>query len=242
LVAAMSGMAALASRDILADVSVLAAIFADTQAAATLIGALVGFAGVALTLLLNARLQRNQYADQKEDDARGIAAALKGEAENMFRSINTRVELALENVLSDPGLWMSSSDPLPTPVFQATAARIGSLGTQLAGRVSQSFGHYHVMFGQLFSNRDQLEPGDELGWAVLWVPSAENVARLIIELHRRAAGDEPFPPSSLKIKVAELLAEKLAQPPGTTWLEVQERIDREMTAARAADPSSRRRG
>ena len=68
----------------------------------------------------------------------------------------------------------------------------------MAGRVSQTFGHYQVMFDQLFSHRNRLDPADIMGWAVLWVPLANNVARLMIELQVRAAGDEPLTREELK--------------------------------------------
>lgn len=227
------------------EMSWLDSFLSDTSAVATLIGVVFtgffGFAGIMYTLSHNARLERERREDAlkseleiqnalREQHARATAAALAGEVENLFRTVKSRMELAIGGVLDEPHLWRSSAVPLPTPVFDALAGQLGELGFHLAGRTSQVFGHYRQLFRHQYEGQktDFLESDNALIWASLWAPLAENIAGLQIELQRRSRGADSLMDDELEARTSEYLARLLPSPPGfDTWNQVAEAVRRD---------------
>ena len=255
MVAISSGMASLALADLVGywDHSIIGTIFANEQASATLIGViltgLLGFGGVAWTLSHNARLERIRSKNalkneikkseiQRDEEVRGIAAALAGEAQNLFRALNVCIGFALDDLLTDPVGWESVSSPPSTPVFDAYAGRVGSLVNHLAGKASQTFGHYLVIYRSIFRGLDRLRPEISLDWAVGFVPVARSLVELIVELENLAQAHPVLTNVDLENEVSAILSEQLRQPPGTTWEEVDRIVNQRLAAARAASGTS----
>ena len=148
------------------------------------------------------------------------------------------IGFALDDLLTDPVGWESVSSPPSTPVFDAYAGRVGSLVNHLAGKASQTFGHYLVIYRSIFRGLDRLRPEISLDWAVGFVPVARSLVELIVELENLAQAHPVLTNVDLENEVSAILSEQLRQPPGTTWEEVDRIVNQRLAAARAASGTS----
>ena len=96
----------------------------------TLIVGIVGFAGVMLTIAMNAWLSRRQHVREIHHEARVLRAALKAELEVIREAFNDRIE-----IINNAGTSRSMLVPLETmtDVYASLIDRIGFLSERETG-------------------------------------------------------------------------------------------------------------
>jgi large-conductance mechanosensitive channel len=119
----------------------------------TLIGAMIGFTGVAFTIYFTAKRNRENAAKAAEDilkrddrlrdqDAKALAAELQEEVAAINLSITQRLYL-VKQASNDPQIlpsMMSRIGSIKTPIHDKSIGRLGILGTQRVSQIEMLYG------------------------------------------------------------------------------------------------------
>ena len=98
---------------------------------------LVGFAGVILTLFVNARISRRQAREDQNHERKVLAHALLSELTSLRRSTERNAQCLRDPASATPGVLIPAAHA--TPVFDANVARLGLLGSAQVGPVLEAY-------------------------------------------------------------------------------------------------------
>jgi hypothetical protein len=98
------------------------------------IAALIGFAGIIITLVVNARIQRRHQKDTEDDAKKSLRAALMVEFELLQSSLEGNIPKAGDNT-DYQGSMLVPKEPLRSFVFGAPNTNLGILGPVVAAAV-----------------------------------------------------------------------------------------------------------